>query len=485
MKILYILLIVLFTPFMIFGQENLFQNSGFEEFTECYDSIKKEGVTLNKYWGYPIGQDTFSINQCDTAWSIHLNAIESRNGNSVQYILTYFNDPRMGGLDSRTYLVTKLKKSLRKNGYYFFKMYLKCIYNNAVNFCLTNSQGIALSKTIPKPTVKEGVLGISPKLQNDKLIDTAWTQFSGCFRAEGDEQYAIIGNFKPKNNTLIKRIAEPKKDTTIPNAPDFVAGLIDKSLTGSYIVDDVELLELTLDFPSDTAICQGEILNLDVKNNLPATYKWQDGSTSSKFIITKTGTYKVIIEYTFGANKCIVEQIFNIKVLPKYEEKPDVDTVICQYKSALLSSGFGRRDDTIRWSDNSIKDTIRVTKNGIYTATISNNCGLFKETFNVNFKNCTIDIFVPNAFSPNGDSQNDTFAPYLHADFPITYYEFSVFNRWGSQVFYSKERDVSWDGTFRNQLLSDDIYIWYLVVKGQVGTKKIEKIESGDVMIFR
>jgi gliding motility-associated-like protein len=92
---------------------------------------------------------------------------------------------------------------------------------------------------------------------------------------------------------------------------------------------------------------------------------------------------------------------------------------------------------------------------------------------------------VPNAFSPNGDSQNDSFAPKIHAEFPITYYEFSVFNRWGSQVFYSKERDAAWDGTFRNQLLSDDIYIWYLVVKGQVGTKKIEKTEGGDVTLFR
>jgi gliding motility-associated-like protein len=487
MKKLYYLIIVLFTPFMLVGQENLFPNASFEAFSECFDAKTKESPVYVNDWGHAINQDTFPKSPCDTAWNLYLNAIESRTGKAVQYFLAYYNNPKVVTLDSRSYLIAELKKPLQADGYYFFKMYVKCVYNSPVNYCFSNGQAIAFSKALPRPNGIEGEkpLQYTPVIENEKLVDTNWTEISGCFKAKGGEKYAIIGSFRDKDKIIIKRIAEPTATVIDPNAPDFVAGLIDRSLTGANIIDDVELLPLSLAFPKDTAICQGETLMLDVKNKLQATYKWQDGSTSSQFSITKTGTYKVVIDYTFGNNKCTVEQFFNVKVLPRFDNKPDVDTVICQYKSVLLKTGTGRSDDMITWSDNSTKDTIRVTKDGIYLATISNSCGVYKETFKVKFINCTIDVFVPNAFSPNGDSQNDAFAPKIHAEFPITYYEFSVFNRWGSQVFYSKERDVAWDGTFRNQQLSDDIYIWYLVVKGQVGTKKIEKTEGGDVMLFR
>jgi gliding motility-associated-like protein len=486
MQKIYYLLFIFFAPIVLIGQENLFSNPSFEEFADCFDPKTKESAVLVNDWGHSINQDSFSRNPCDTAWNTYLGALESRSGQAVQYFLAYYNDPRVIGLDSRSYLISKLKKPLQAEGYYYFKMHVRAIYNNPENYCFSNGQAIAFSKTLPRPIVggKEQ-LKLTPVIQNEKLIDTGWAKISGCFKAKGGEKYAIIGNFKSKDSTIIKRIKEPTATTIDPNAPVFVADLINKSLTGADIVDDVELLPLSLEFPRDTAICQGESLLLDVKNDLQATYKWQDGSTSSKFTITKSGTYKVVIEYKFGNESCTVEQSFKVNVLPKYGEKPLVDTVICNFTAILLKAGTGRRDDTIRWQDNSIKDTLRVDKNGTYTAKITNTCGNYLESYKVNFVRCDINVYVPNAFSPNGDSQNDVFAPFIHAEFPISDYEFSVFNRWGTQVFHSKERDVSWDGTFRNKQLDSDIYVWYLVVRGQIGTKKIEKMESGDIMLFR
>jgi gliding motility-associated-like protein len=488
MEKIHILLFVLFTPFMLNGQENLFSNPSFEEITECLNEKTKEGSKLVNSWGHAINQDTFPTNPCDTAWNLYLNAIESRTGIASQYMLAYYNDPRVLTLDSRSYLVTELKKPLQADGFYYFKMYAKSIYNNPENYCFSNGQGIAFSKVVPKPGSgeSEGPLKIVPVVENEKLVDTNWTKISGCFKAKGGEKYAIIGNFKPKEKTLIKRIKEPTATTIDPNAPDFVAGFINRSLTGSNLIDDVELIPLSLDFPKDTAICDGESLLLDVKNDLQATYKWQDGSTSSQYTITKSGTYKVVIDYTFGSEFCKVEQIFNVDVLPKYREKPLVDTVICQFKSILLKVGTGRRDDTIRWQDNiGSKDTLRVSKNGTYTAKISNACGNYIESYKVNFIRCDINVFVPNAFSPNGDNTNDTFAPFIQADFPITDYEFAVYNRWGSQVFFSRDREASWDAMFRNQLSESGLYAWYLKVTGQLGSKTVQKLETGDVMLMR
>jgi gliding motility-associated-like protein len=487
MKKLYYLVIVLFTPFMLVGQENLFQNASFEAFSECFDAKTKESPVYVNDWGHAINQDTFPKSPCDTAWNLYLNAIESRTGKAVQYILTYYDDPRVIALDSRSYIVSELKKTLRADAYYYFKMYVRSVFNNPVNYCYTNGQAIAFSKVVPKPLREdEGPLKIVPVVQNEKLVDTSWTKISGCFKAVGGEKYAIIGNFKAKDKTLIKRIKEPTVVVTDPNAPDFVANFNNRSLTGSNLIDDVELIPLSLDFPKDTAICQGESLSLDVKNDLPATYQWQDGSTSSQFVVTKSGTYKVIISYTFGNESCKVEQSFNVDVLPKYREKPLVDSVICQFKSILLKVGTGRRDDVIKWQDNnSDKDTLRVVKNGTYTAQISNACGNYVESYKVNFIRCDINVFVPNAFSPNGDKSNDTFAPFIQADFPITDYEFAVYNRWGSQVFFSRDRDAFWDATFRNQVSESGLYTWYLKVTGQLGSKTVQKLETGDVMLMR
>jgi gliding motility-associated-like protein len=486
MEKIYILLFVLFTPFTLIGQDNLFSNAGFEEFTECYNAKTKEGSKLVKSWGRASYRDTFSLNPCDTVWHIYLNAIESRSGDAVQYFLGYYNDPRAPA-DSRTYLISELKKTLQADRNYYFKMYMKCIYNNPVNYCFSNGQAIAFSETIPK---SKGIdnderLDLTPKVENQKLIDTAWTLISGCFKAKGGEKYAIIGNFKTKEKTLIKRIAEPTKTTTDPNAPDFVAGLIDKSLTGANLVDDVELLPLSLEFPKDTAICQGETLVLNVKNNLKATYKWQDGSTSPQYNITQEGIYTVKIDYTIDNNTCSVEQSFKVKVLPKALPKRLIDTVLCDYKDVLLKVGTGRRDDTIKWQNSSNKDTLRVSEKGHYEAKITNACGTYFEEFNVNFAHCVINIFVPNAFSPNGDNINDVFIPYVHAEFPIVEYEFGIYNQWGIEVFSSKERDVSWDGLFKSVPVENGIYVWYLKVKGKLGNKMVQRIEGGDVMLIR
>ncbi|HRG89277.1 MAG TPA: gliding motility-associated C-terminal domain-containing protein, partial [Chitinophagales bacterium] len=57
-------------------------------------------------------------------------------------------------------------------------------------------------------------------------------------------------------------------------------------------------------------------------------------------------------------------------------------------------------------------------------------------------------VFVPNAFSPNGDGNNDVFQIYGQS---IKTISLKVFNRWGEMVFTSDNQFNSWDGTFKGQ----------------------------------
>jgi gliding motility-associated-like protein len=81
-------------------------------------------------------------------------------------------------------------------------------------------------------------------------------------------------------------------------------------------------------------------------------------------------------------------------------------------------------------------------------------------------------IFMPNAFSPNNDGENDRLR--VRGSF-IDSYQLMIYNRWGEEVFSAESLGQSWDGTYKGEQLPPDIYGYYLQVNcpnGQVFTKQ-------------
>jgi gliding motility-associated-like protein len=93
-----------------------------------------------------------------------------------------------------------------------------------------------------------------------------------------------------------------------------------------------------------------------------------------------------------------------------------------------------------------------------------------------------IYIYVPNAFTPNRDGQNDFFSPVITGR-PFMNYEFTIFNRWGEVVFYSTEYQESWDGTYLGEIspLGSYVYTLYLKEVGNVNDYRY----TGHVSIVR
>ncbi len=88
-------------------------------------------------------------------------------------------------------------------------------------------------------------------------------------------------------------------------------------------------------------------------------------------------------------------------------------------------------------------------------------------------------IFVPDAFTPNGDGINDFL--FVRGEL-IDDLTFSVFNQWGERVFETTSLDTGWDGTYKGKDASACTYT-YLVQATSVGGKKITK--AGHVSIIR
>lgn len=95
------------------------------------------------------------------------------------------------------------------------------------------------------------------------------------------------------------------------------------------------------------------------------------------------------------------------------------------------------------------------------------------------------DVFVPNAFSPNGDGLNDRFIPGFFNQRGYKVAVFRVFNRWGQVVYDGSGKSAQgWDGTDGNKGKPADSGTYYYLLKVAFLNGK-EKIVKGDVQLIR
>ncbi|MFN8261770.1 MAG: gliding motility-associated C-terminal domain-containing protein [Chitinophagales bacterium] len=89
------------------------------------------------------------------------------------------------------------------------------------------------------------------------------------------------------------------------------------------------------------------------------------------------------------------------------------------------------------------------------------------------------NVFIPNAFTPNGDGINDIFIPRSSI---LKSMKLIVVDRWGNQVFESTDINVGWDGIYKGQPATVDSYGYYFVGECSQGEKITIK---GNVSLLR
>ncbi len=90
------------------------------------------------------------------------------------------------------------------------------------------------------------------------------------------------------------------------------------------------------------------------------------------------------------------------------------------------------------------------------------------------------DIYVPNAFTPNGDGSNDNFRA-----FPVGISKFeslTVFNRYGEKIFFTSNAILGWDGTWQGKKQPQGSYVW--MVSG-TDYKGVPVFKKGAVLLIR
>ncbi|MCB9082390.1 MAG: choice-of-anchor L domain-containing protein [Lewinellaceae bacterium] len=98
-----------------------------------------------------------------------------------------------------------------------------------------------------------------------------------------------------------------------------------------------------------------------------------------------------------------------------------------------------------------------------------------------------LDLFVPTAFSPNGDGINDRLVVYANTRQIRRIVGFRIFNRWGTQVyalqdFLPNDELIGWDGIFQNNRLRPDVFAYWIEVELTDGTTLVRR---GQVNLIR
>jgi gliding motility-associated-like protein len=80
-------------------------------------------------------------------------------------------------------------------------------------------------------------------------------------------------------------------------------------------------------------------------------------------------------------------------------------------------------------------------------------------------------IYVPNAFTPNGDAKNETFFP-VGLGLDPDRFEMWIFDRWGNMIFYTDDLNKGWDGRVQghSEIAQIDTYVWKIKAVDMSGT---------------
>ena len=140
------------------------------------------------------------------------------------------------------------------------------------------------------------------------------------------------------------------------------------------------------------------------------------------------------------------------------------------------------------WNDGKKTASRTISDTGIFWVLGFDSCtNSAADTFKVTAKcDCHKSLFVPNAFTPNGDGENDVFYPRCGPNIKKIK-TFRIYNRWGELLFERENLDPNdavnaWDGTYKNSLPLPDVYVWIVEATCENGTELSRK---GSVTVIR
>lgn len=206
-----------------------------------------------------------------------------------------------------------------------------------------------------------------------------------------------------------------------------------------------------VDLGMDTTICIGDSVFIDLGDS-GKDYLWHNGSTDSSIVVTEDTLISVTV-----TDVCQAMDQRKFTLIPVPQLKVDAPTSICENEQLTIdATSLGI--SVFEWSTGNDSSQITIDSSGTYWVEGTHACGVSREVIIVD--RCECVLWIPNAFHPNGSGRNDDFKPII--DCPLASWDFSIYDRWGQQIFRTDDHQAAWDGKKSDQLSPEGAYAWKL-----------------------
>lgn len=241
---------------------------------------------------------------------------------------------------------------------------------------------------------------------------------------------------------------------------------------------------------SNSPICIGDTLILSAVNQINTDYSWTgpNGFNSSvcnpsilNVIESDSGIYALVInESGCESNPAILN--VSINSAPALTLS---DVVICNGERLIINLPFNNNSNYLTTGPNGfnsidnniIINNIETSEEGIYIVAASNTCGSAEDSMLLTVINSIESQFLPNSFTPNGDTRNDVY----EID-NIQIFKMSIYNRWGQLIVELNENQNIWDGHFLDKMCQDEVYVYLFEGKNCKGE---DVKRTGSITIMR
>jgi gliding motility-associated-like protein len=257
-----------------------------------------------------------------------------------------------------------------------------------------------------------------------------------------------------------------------------------KSATDARIVTLSQLLPT---YPVDTVICPNNLITSKVIGDNGFTYLWKPEilfpnpkADIQTFLPKGNERISIIVTDTIG---CVDSSGYNINILESIQAILDKEYKYCRRKADGIEIYSNTLSNYLWEPSGYTGNPLKVTASGTYflTGLDLNNCPV-KDTVKV-IERCDPELYVPNAFSPNGDGQNDFFEVF---GYDVSQFDINIFDRWGEIIYHSTDFKFNWDGKYKGQIVQIGTYPFVISYKGTTFEgESVSKTFSGDVTVVR
>ncbi len=239
-------------------------------------------------------------------------------------------------------------------------------------------------------------------------------------------------------------------------------------------------------------VCTGQfvsMMSIAVGNQPPLDYQWiyPDGDTTGNdpffFAVTQTdaGIYTLLATDLVGCtDQKSIELIVSDNPVAAFH---GTDTLEMQ-AGDVLDAGTGL--SSYRWNTGDSTESIVINAEGMYSVEMESPVGcLGSDSVYVKLTSEEIPethLFIPNAFTPDGDGVNDTFQALYNGN-DLSHFTMEVYDRWGGRIFRSENILVGWDGKKNGKECPGGVYVYKIVFSVDIVPGNQERV--GTVALVR